>query len=210
MMKMKAESAFEIIDITDKPEHENYLYRCLAPMPFRRYARRHEYLKEAVPQGFHKKILIFGDIVVGSIEYAPAGASGYPITGDRIVVMNCVWVLRTAKGHGFGKLLVEDMAKSEVNANGFATIALEGHWSPWFKRPQIEKLGFEPLDSIKVTHKAKYHGKVFSVYLMWMPRKQKAKSPTMDWQKLLEGEVFCMAHPLYRPQTWRGELLESR
>ena len=50
-----------------------------------------------------------------------------PITGENVIVMNCIWVLRRAKDHNFGKLLVEDMIKSEKDASCFATVALENH-----------------------------------------------------------------------------------
>jgi len=69
--------------------------------------------------------------------------SYYPIMGDNMIVMNCIWVLRKAKGHNFGKQLLEEMIKSEKDASSFATIALENHWSPWFKKRQIEKLGLQ-------------------------------------------------------------------
>lgn len=101
--------------------------------PFRRYSNRQEYLKKSIPKGFHKKLLIFNDEVVGQIEYAPSEVCGYPITGDDIIVMNCIWVLRRAKGHNFGRLLVEDMVKSERTATGFATISLDDHPSRWFR-----------------------------------------------------------------------------
>jgi len=205
---MKLDSRIKIVDITEKAEYEKYIYRCLAPMPFRRYARRQKYLQEAVPKGFRKKLLIFNDEVVGTIEYAPAEASGYPIKSDNVIVMNCVWVLRKAKGHNFGKLLVEDMVKSEANASSFATIALENHWSPWFIKWQMEKLGFKSIDSSQVKHKIKHLEQGFTIHVMWMPIKENAEPPTMDWQKLLEGETFCMAHPLYRPQNWKGSILE--
>jgi hypothetical protein len=210
MSKMESSSQVKIVDITKLGEYEKYLYKCLAPMPFRRYRRRQEYLKEAIPKRFHKKVLIFNGEVVGTIEYAPADASGYPITGDGIVVMNCVWVLRKAKGHDFGRLLVENMTKSVKDASGFATIALENHWSPWFKKQQIEKLGFKPLDSIKVAYKTKRRSRVFSIYLMWMPIVKTARPPTWDRQKLLDGETFCLAHPLYRPQTHNVGILEAK
>ena len=100
---MMPNSEVEIIDITEKSEYEKYLYRCLAPMPFRKYKKRQNYLEVAIPKGFHKKLLIFGGGVVGQIEYAPAEVSGYPIIGDNVIVMNCIWVLRKAKGHNFGK-----------------------------------------------------------------------------------------------------------
>jgi GNAT superfamily N-acetyltransferase len=99
-------------------------------MPFRRHGKRREYLEAAIPKGLHKKLLIHKGHVVGQIEYAPAEASGYSITGDRVIVMNCIWVLRRVKGHKFGKQLLENMIRNEKDARGFATLALENHWSP--------------------------------------------------------------------------------
>jgi len=202
-------SEVKIVDITKDVEYEKHLYRCLSG-PFRRYRKRIEYLKKAIPNGFHKKLLIFNGEVVGQIEYSPAEFSYYPIMGDNIIVMNCVWVLRRAKGHNFGKRLLEDMIKSEKGAVGFATIALENHWGPWFKKWQIEKLGFKPIDSIKVTHKTKYRGKGFSICLMWMPTTEKIEPPKWNQQKLLEGVTFCTAHPLYHPQSYeQRQILEK-
>jgi len=156
----------QIRDITRDGKHEKYLYRCLAPMPYRKYSRRQEYLEKAIPQGFHKKLLILDGSIVGQIEYAPTRASGYPISGDNIIVMNCIWVLRKAKGHALAKHLLKDMIESEGDADGFATIALENHWSPWFVKWQMEKLGFKAIDSTKVAHKTKHKEQIFSIYLM--------------------------------------------
>jgi len=205
---MKLDSRTKIVDITKKTNCEKYLYRCLAPMPFKRYTTRQKYLQEAIPKGFHKKLLISNGKVVGTIEYAPAEASGYPIKGDNIIVMNCIWVLRKAKGHSFGKLLIRDMVKSEKNSLGFAIIALENHWSPWFMKRRIEKLGFMSIDSIRVKHKIKHPEQRFAIHLMWMPMKENMKPPIINWQKLLDGVTFCRARPLYHPQKWEGPILE--
>ncbi|MFQ5833668.1 MAG: hypothetical protein ACE5H4_13250 [Candidatus Thorarchaeota archaeon] len=110
---------------------------------------------EAIPKGFRKKILIFDRTAIGTIEYSPSEVSYYPIVGDSVTVMNCIWVLRKAKGHDFGSMLVQDMIESEREADGFAIIALEGHWSLWFKKEQMERLGFKSLESIPVKHKTK-------------------------------------------------------
>lgn len=182
---MKTISQIEIIDITENSEYERYLYRCLAPLPFRKYSRRQEYLENAIPKGFHKKLLIFNEQVVGQIEYAPAEASYYPITGDNIIVMNCIWVLRKAKGHSFGKQLLKDMMESEGDADGFVTIGLENHWSPWFKRWQMEKLGFTSLDSITVTHKTKHEEQPFKIHLMWLLATENARPPAWSKKELL-------------------------
>lgn len=194
-----------ILDITDDIEYEKYLYKCLAPMPFRKYRKRHEYLKTATPKGFHKKLLMLDSEVVGQIEYAPVEASYYPIKGENVIVMNCIWVLRKAKGHNLGKQLLRDMIESEKNAAGFATVALENHWSPWFKMDQMEKLGFKSIDLLEVKHKLKHKGECFRIHLMWLPKTADANPPKWDRTKLLEGVSFCTAHPLYRRES-----LESR
>ena len=195
-------------EITKSVDYERYLYKCLVPIPPRPYSPRREYLEEAIPKGLKKKLLLFAGEVVGQIEYAPAEVSGYPITGSDLIVMNCIWVLRKAKGHNLGRKLMEDMVLSAPEASGFATIALEGHWSPWFKKEQLEKLGFQPIEAITVRHKAK-HREPFRIWLMWMPIKGEAKPPAWDKRRLLEGVTFCCAHPLYRPRAWEGILLEK-
>ena len=199
----------KIVDITERGDFEKYLFRCLAPAPFRKYRSRREFLETAIPNGFRMKLLVSDGDLIGQIEYAPARVSGYPITGEGVVVMMCIWVLRRAKGHDFGEQLVRSMIKSEKDAAGFATIALENHWSPWFKKWQMERLGFKPLDSIKVMQKTKHKDQVFTIYLMWMPKTTEGKPPKWDKQKLLQGVTFCMAHPLYRPQKVEGALFEE-
>jgi len=197
---MQPNIEIKIIDITKKSEYERHLYRCLPPLPFMKYRKRREYLETAIPRGFHKKLLIFNGEIVGQIEYAPAEASGYPITGSNIIVMNCIWVLRRAKGHNLGKRLLADMIESERNAVGFATIGLEDHWSPWLIKGQMEKLGFKSLNSIRVRHKTKHISECFKIHLMWQPTTEKGEPPTWNKSKLLEGVDFCLAHPLYHPE----------
>jgi hypothetical protein len=198
-----------IIDITAKASSK-YLYKCLAPIPFKKYRRRLEYLKVAIPRGLRKKILLLDGDVVGQIEYAPPGVSGYPIIGERIVVMNCIWVLRKAKGHDFGRLLLKSMIKDEEKALGFATIGLEGHWSPWFRRDHMERLGFKSIDSIEVRHKVKHRKRRFKIHLMWLPASKTANPPKWDRQRLLMGVSFCLAHPLYNPESLgMAEIMEE-
>ncbi len=200
---MQLDPEARIVDITRHSERERYLYRCLAGPPSRRSKKRIAYLEEAIPKGFHKKLLTYKEQVVGTIEYAPSEVSYYPIIGDRTVVMNCIWVLRKAKGHNFGRMLVQDMVEGEKDALSFATIGLEDHWSPWFRKWQMEKLGFRPTESVSVTHRTKYKGRVFSIYLMWMPMAEDVKPPTWDQKRLLEGMDACIAHPLYHQQTYK-------
>ena len=206
---MDAESAVKIVDAAENPEYEGYLYRCLFHVRkdtyknhFRRrgstfYDHRREYLRRAIPKGFHKKILMFEGDQVGTIEYAPAEGSGLPITGDNIVVMNCIWVHRKAQGHSFGKLLLKDMMESEKGTSGFATIALENYWGGYFKKSDMESLGFKSVKSLKVRHKTKNRNRCFELHLMWLPRKRGSRPPVWDESKLLEGVYFCRGHSLF-------------
>jgi len=199
----------KIIDVTQNPKYEGILYRCIFHKRKNNYGKRtlqrinafynqrYKYLKTAIPKGFHKKILIFKEDIVGTIEYAPPKASGLPIIGDEIIVMNCIWVHRKAGGHNFGKLILADMMKDEKKASGFATIALEKHWMRWMKKEHIEKIGFKSVKSIRVRHKIKHKEKCFKIHLMWLPVKKDAEPPLWNESKLLEGIYYCMSHPLY-------------
>ena len=204
---MQFNSKARIIDITESREYDKYLHRCLVGPPSKRYKKRISYLETAIPKGFRKKILILEGNVIGTIEYSPSEVSYYPIIGDNVIIMNCIWVLRKAKGHNFGRMLVKDMIEGEREANGFASIALTEHWSPWFKKEQMEKLGFESLESISVTHATKHRDSTFEIYLMWMPISKYAKQPKWNEQKLLEGITACTAHPLYHPQSYKPKLI---
>jgi hypothetical protein len=200
-MKTMSNNKVKIVDITRKRAFEPRLYRCLASAPFRKYKNRREYLEKAVLHGFHKKLLTFDGDLVGTIEYSPAEVSGFPIIGEDVVVMNCIWVLRRAKGHDLGKKLLNDMTTKEKSAAGFATLALENHWTPWMKKDQMERLGFVAVDSLKVRHKTEHKDQCFTVFLMWLPKIKNARPPTWNKKKLLEGVTFCMGHPLYKPQS---------
>ena len=182
---------------------ESLLYKCISPMPFRRWSPRRSYLERAIPAGLRKKVLLVDGEAVGQVEYAPAGFSGYPIYGEKLVVMNCIWVLRRAKGHRFGKLLVRHMVESEQWASSFATVGLEGHWSPWMKKMHMEYLGFKSIDSFKVEALYKRVGWKFKLHLMWLPRHSGAPKPRWDKEEMLRGVYFCIAHPLYHPMKIR-------
>jgi len=184
--------------------YERYLYKCLAPIPFRKYKKRCQYLKFAIPRGLRKKILFFKKVPVGQIEYAPAEASGCPIQDRNVIVMNCIWVLRKAKGYRFGKYLLNEMIRDYEDADGFATIGLENHWSGWLRKKHMEYLGFKSIDSFTGSHKTKHTSERFKIHLMWLPNKSD-RPPTWKKSKLLRGIDFCMAHPLYHPQSIKIE-----
>ncbi len=188
------------IDAVRDPEGERYLYKCLAPHPYRRYRKRAHYLEKAVEGGLRKEVLLLEGDAVGMIEYAPAEVSAYPVSGPGVWVMNCIWVLRRAKGHRFGRMLMGRMLEAAEDAEGFATIALDGHTSPWLRLRHMEFLGFRSIDSRRMRHKVKRPEVCFETHLMWMPLEEGAEKPTMNWAEMLKGVDFCIAHPLYRAE----------
>ncbi len=194
------EPGMELIDIVDGQAWEELLYRCLVPLPFRRYRKRERYLKEAIRRGLRKHLLLIDGEAVGQVEYAPSAASGYPISGSDLWVMNCIWVLGRSRGRGLDRALLKRMLDSLEGAAGVATISLEGHPSPWFKLGQIEHLGFRSIEARGMRHRVRHSKACFRAHLMWMPLEEGAEKPSMDWKALRRGVEFCVFHPLYRSE----------
>jgi len=208
-------SPVEIIDVTEDPEYERFLYRCIlhsknawTRVSYRKHKLRREYLEFVIPRGFRKKVLFYKGDHVGMIEYVPAEVSDCPIIGDNVIVMNCIWVHKRGQGHNFGKRLIAHMMEDKKEAAGFATLGLENHWTAWMKKREMEWLGFKSVKSVKLMHKRKHKGRRFTIHLMWMPANENTKPPTWDESKLLEGTHFCEYHPLYHGRYGCEELKE--
>ncbi|MFW9831017.1 MAG: hypothetical protein ACFFD8_04520 [Candidatus Thorarchaeota archaeon] len=200
---MSPQIDIKIVDITRTPHFETLLYRCLAPMPAKKYRQRADYLQQAIPNGLRKKILILNGVTVGQIEYAPIEGSGYPIYGEQMIVLHCLWVLRKAKGYRLGQHLMNAMFQEHKETKAFVTIGLTEHWSPWLKKDHMELYNFKTVESITVSHRTKHRDDCFTIHLMWRPNPSANQQPTWNTSKLLEGITFCRAHPLYHPQHIR-------
>jgi len=74
----------------------------------------------------------------------------------------------------------------------------------------MERLGFKSIDSIEVRHKVKHRERRFKIHLMWLPASKTANPPKWDRRRLLTGVSFCLAHPLYNPESLRmAEIMEE-
>ena len=212
---MMASSSIKIVDVTEDPKYERFLYWCIfhpkkdfAQSTIKeKHRQRHQYLQSAISKGFRKKVLFYKGDHVGMIEYAPTEAAGIPIMGENIVVMNCIWVQRKFAGNRFGKRLIKHMIEDNKGATGFATLGCEDGLHPvYVRKHDMERLGFEFVKSIKVKHRGKRSGRYFTIHLMWMPVAKNAKPPTWDEPKLLEGLFFCEHHPLYHGRHGCAEM----
>jgi hypothetical protein len=92
-----------------------------------------------------------------------------------------------SKGTPFGKQLINDMITNEKDASGFATVALENHWSPWMKKDQMKRLGFRAIDDVKLRHKTEHTDQTITAYLMWLPKAQNAHPPKWNTKKTFGG-----------------------
>lgn len=195
----------KIVDITRKAKYKKLLLNCIFHMKkeislkklYQANSERVAYLKSAIPKGYHMKVLFWKENPVGMIEYGPPKAAGLPIIGKNIIVMNCIWVHRTAQGNNFGKLLLTAMIDNEKYAAGFATIGLENYWMHWMQKWMMEKLDFRSIKSVKLKHKTYKKAQCFTAHLMWLPNSANVKKPIWDESQLLYGVDFCNSHPLY-------------
>jgi GNAT superfamily N-acetyltransferase len=203
-MKKEENKNIKIIDIVNKKEYETYMYKCLAPISGRPYSPRKEYIS-TTGKNLHKKLIFLNNKLVGQIEYCNLECSPYPIIGENIIILSCIWILKRGRGRGLGRALIKNMIESEKGMKGVATIALENHWSPWFRLEHIKYLGFKPIDTIKVKHIYKHPEKPFKIHLMWQKLEPNTTQPTWDKNKLLKGITYCMAHPLYSPKAYRDK-----
>ncbi len=87
--------------------------------------------------------------------------------------------------------MLKSMIESEKEASGFATIALENYWGGYFRKSEIESLGFRSVKSVRVRHKTRNRNRCFELHLMWLPAEKGAKPPTWDEAKLLKGVYSC-------------------
>ncbi|RLE80436.1 MAG: hypothetical protein DRJ51_05835 [Thermoprotei archaeon] len=68
----KTSLGIEIVDIARNSRYEVYIYKCLAPMPFRRCKSRSEYLEEVTPRVFARNSWSSGEDVKcysGALKY---------------------------------------------------------------------------------------------------------------------------------------------
>lgn len=79
-----------------------------------------EWLKCRMPEGLvFKKMDAWGKIF---IEYIPAKYAWLPLHAPRYVIVNCLWVSGTFKGHGYAKQLLAE-CEEDIRSQGYFGIA---------------------------------------------------------------------------------------
>ena len=83
------------------------------------------------------------------IEYAPLETAWAPIVGDNYIYLYCLWVTGDAKGHGYGRALME-YCIADAKAKGKSGICMLGAHKQkgWLSDQSFaKKFGFVPVDS---------------------------------------------------------------
>lgn len=187
------EESFSVVDATDDPAHHELRVRCFAA---RQIAAddpaRTNYLLLSRTRGWRKLLLYYEDAIAGQIEFAPPGASGLPIQGERLTVIHCVWVLDAYTGLDGSRRLIAACAEQSEGCDSLATVAYNASLG-WLPRGLFERHGFTVVDQLDT---GRFCGETpIAAYLMWRPLREGATPPTWDRDLLLAGVDFCPAYP---------------
>ena len=83
------------------------------------------------------------------IEYAPLETAWVPVVGDNYLYLYCLWVTGDAKGHGYGRALME-YCIADAKAQGKSGVCMLGAHKQkgWLSDQSFaKKFGFVPVDS---------------------------------------------------------------
>jgi uncharacterized protein YciI len=183
---------FTVIDAAEHPRHGELMSRCFAPNHISGSdPNRRDYLRLTENRGLRKLLLLHGEELAGQIEFAPPEVSGLPIEGDRLAVINCLWIKDAYTGLEGGRRLLAACA-NRSSGTALATIGYNPTL-PWLPKSFFERQGFVQLDEMET---GRFFGDTPIVaYLLWRPLFENLEPPTWDRKKLAEGISFCPGYP---------------
>jgi uncharacterized protein YciI/ribosomal protein S18 acetylase RimI-like enzyme len=211
------EESFEVVAADEHPRGGEMMTHCFASEQLEEgNTVRREYLRRVQGRGLQKLLLVHsrgGEKVAGQIEYAPAEVSALPIQGERLTVINCIWVLDACSGLGGGSMLLAGCAE-RVDSESLATVAFNATL-PWLGKGFFIRQGFTILDQAET---GRFFGNTPIVaYLLWRPLREGASPPTWDRTRLAQGINHCPGYPwmsgrrLYwgREYAYHGSLVKE-
>lgn len=90
-----------------------------------------------------------GKTAAGLIEYAPIEKTNFPVKGENLAFIHCIWVIPPFQKRGFAKALMESFLTRTSNLSGAAVIAYEGEswWGFFDYMPKafFSKFGFQQI-----------------------------------------------------------------
>jgi GNAT superfamily N-acetyltransferase len=99
-----------------------------------------------------KDLSIKGKMPVGLIEYAPIEKTIFPVCGENLAFIHCIWVITPFWRKGVGRALMEGFREKTSQLSGAAVVAYEGEswWGFFDYMPKwfFDKFGFKEADRI--------------------------------------------------------------
>lgn len=140
--------AAELIDLTPENlanEHLCCIIRTKKPHPGVEAKRK--WLAGRLPEGHVFRKL--NEKATCFIEYAPCETAWVPVVADNYYYIYCLWVTGDAKGHGYGKALLESCL-ADARKNGKSGVCMLGSdkQKAWLSDQSFaEKFGFRTVDT---------------------------------------------------------------
>jgi GNAT superfamily N-acetyltransferase len=153
-----------------------------------------------------KDLSFKGKMPVGLIEYTPIEKTIFPVRGENLAFIHCIWVITPFWRKGVGQALMESFMEKTSHLSGVAVIAYEGEswWGFFDYMPKwfFDKFGFKEVNRNGTS-------------VLMFKNYQKARAPefipsqpdsTSD-QKTKEVELFWSTQCPY--SWWVAKLLEK-
>ena len=140
--------AAELIDLTPENlanEHLCCIIRTKKPHPGVEAKRK--WIAGRLPEGHVFRKL--NEKATCFIEYAPCETAWVPVMADNYYYIYCLWVTGDAKGHGYGKALLESCL-ADARRNGKSGVCMLGadKQKAWLSDQSFaEKFGFRTVDT---------------------------------------------------------------
>ena len=106
---------------------------CIGSKPGFEAAReeKRRWLERLLPYGVGGKLANFDGHLVGMLEYSPIEYAPFPVTGERLLHINCIWVLPGYQRMNIGESLMRSFA-NEAMARGSAGASVLADEGPFF------------------------------------------------------------------------------
>jgi len=97
-----------------------------------------------------KDLSLKGRMPIGLIEYVPIEKTIFPVKGENLAFIHCIWVITPFWSKGVGQALMESFMEKTSHLSGAAVISYEGEswWGFFDYMPRwfFDKFGFKEVD----------------------------------------------------------------
>jgi GNAT superfamily N-acetyltransferase len=154
-----------------------------------------------------KDLSFKGKMPVGLIEYAPIEKTIFPVKGENLAFIHCIWVITPFWRKGVGKALMESFIEYTSYLSGAAVISYEGEswWGFFDYMPKcfFDKFGFKEVDRNRTSVL------MFKSYQKARPPEFIPSQPVSDSDQKTQGiEFFWSTQCPY--SWWVAKLLEKK